>query len=412
MARQPRGTGSITDRRAQGDLAPGLSPVKVVSASLGARATILTAAKGDEYARPLSDGRRPAFSYLVLGALRGWGDLDGDGTVTASESVQCANDALFQTVTGRLQTPTLQGPEVTLSLGREAGPDLVDLAVAAAREVPSPVKIIDSDNPDALTAGDIQAMLAARKQREAGEAREQALLDKLRRERKSTLSGLAARKQAEAQDLWGQMKPLLDGGGPEAEKATRAFVEQYRSVEVVVEDVEGRHSRAVAIPEVAEATLALPPIEQQSGDQPRQDATRPPLDVTDLQTRAASEMRAGNCLRAVQILSACKDVPCWRDVASISVEAQDCHVYAERERAGIIYLQALRQAEPSRRIVGLQDALAILNSLRTDYPDSRYFGALQRDIELIGHELSAERSSIQVRTDFNEEIGASVHEAK
>jgi hypothetical protein len=48
---------------------------------------VLSAGKGDQFAGPLPGLGRPAFSWLVLGALRGWGDADRDGTVTAREAV-------------------------------------------------------------------------------------------------------------------------------------------------------------------------------------------------------------------------------------------------------------------------------------------------------------------------------------
>lgn len=52
-----------------GDLAPGLMPMKPVSERVRGEATVLTAAGSDQYSGPLPGSARPAFSYLLLGAL-------------------------------------------------------------------------------------------------------------------------------------------------------------------------------------------------------------------------------------------------------------------------------------------------------------------------------------------------------
>ncbi|MBU1432685.1 caspase family protein, partial [Myxococcota bacterium] len=46
---------------------------------------VLTAAKSDQFAGPLPGASRPAFSYLALGALRGWADSTGQGVITAGD---------------------------------------------------------------------------------------------------------------------------------------------------------------------------------------------------------------------------------------------------------------------------------------------------------------------------------------
>ena len=70
-------------------LIPGLQPLVVV-APTRSEETLLSAGRHDEFAGPLPGASRPAFSYLVLGALRGWGDRDRDGRVTPEEAVVCS----------------------------------------------------------------------------------------------------------------------------------------------------------------------------------------------------------------------------------------------------------------------------------------------------------------------------------
>lgn len=103
-------------------------------------ATVLAAGRSQQFAGPLPRGNRPAFSYLVLGALQGWGDVDADGVVTASEAVSYARRALAATLTGRNQDPVLAGPDraLTRAVARK-GPDLGAIVAVPMSERPTMV---------------------------------------------------------------------------------------------------------------------------------------------------------------------------------------------------------------------------------------------------------------------------------
>ena len=99
--------------------------------------TVLSAAGTDEQAYPLPNHTtmRPAFSYLMLGALRGWGDQQGygnqDGFVTTGEAIGFTRTAL--NAFGTAQRPQLSGSgDVKLTAAAKVPP--IDLsAVAAAK---------------------------------------------------------------------------------------------------------------------------------------------------------------------------------------------------------------------------------------------------------------------------------------
>ncbi len=114
-------------------IAPGLQPLVTIAAagSVDPRMAVLTAAKGDQFAGALPGTNRPAFSYLVLGGLRGWA---GQAKVTAKDLWRYASDALDATLTGRNQTPDLigKGSVVVGASAGEKGPDLAALAKATA----------------------------------------------------------------------------------------------------------------------------------------------------------------------------------------------------------------------------------------------------------------------------------------
>lgn len=115
----------------------GLQPlvVAVDSETRDPRTMLFTAARNDEFAGPLPGARRPAFSYLALGALRGWADEDRDGSVTAQELHAYVGTALRLLVRDRRQRNTFSGRgDSRLSRrAREEGPELSRFRVDLAR---------------------------------------------------------------------------------------------------------------------------------------------------------------------------------------------------------------------------------------------------------------------------------------
>ena len=94
----------------------------------------MAAGTNDQLAGPLPGLNRPAFSYLVLGALRGWADGNGDGNVSAREVLDYSRRALRLTVKSRVQTPTLSGPpdSVIAASAGENSPDLAALGLGGS----------------------------------------------------------------------------------------------------------------------------------------------------------------------------------------------------------------------------------------------------------------------------------------
>lgn len=132
-------------------LAQGTQPVIAVNATpqLAAGTVVLSAAGNDEVAGQLPGAPRPAFSYLLLGALRGWAD-DGDGTVTADEAISWTRQQLRH-VKGRQQTPGLDGDRgLALAVGAaETDPGIAAL-MKADGSAAAPVDIVTAapDNGD------------------------------------------------------------------------------------------------------------------------------------------------------------------------------------------------------------------------------------------------------------------------
>jgi hypothetical protein len=120
-----------------GTVVPGLQPLLVMKdGAAGGSVTWLTAATSAQFAGPLPGAARPAFSYLLLGALRGWA-ADAEGAVTAKAALAWTQKALavLEPKLGRSQTPELAGPlpdRALVSGARETGPDLAAMMASSA----------------------------------------------------------------------------------------------------------------------------------------------------------------------------------------------------------------------------------------------------------------------------------------
>jgi hypothetical protein len=106
-------------------LIAGLQPSAVVRQLVPTRAIVMSAARANQFAGPLPGATRPAFSYLVLGGLRGWADDNNDGRVTTAETIRYAGETLRILLGGsRNQTPELLGADAAIATSKERGPDV------------------------------------------------------------------------------------------------------------------------------------------------------------------------------------------------------------------------------------------------------------------------------------------------
>ena len=192
------------------------------------RRTLFLATSDQQFAGLLPGRERPAFSYLLLGALRGWADDegvsgDGDGTVSAEEAISYAETALrFALGDTRQQIPTLVGDEGALVLpAREAGPALVQ----AREPTPAPTPVVGSGTD------------WGRRAREAQEREEQARLaeeqaERLRHEAEQeqlrmTREAIAARQAQRRQEYRDYIEPLMrDDARDDSVEVVAAWAEE------------------------------------------------------------------------------------------------------------------------------------------------------------------------------------------
>ena len=135
-------------------LASGLQPMLAVREGAVSGATVLSAGGADQFAGPLPGASRPAFSYLVLGALRGWA-AEPNGDVTANDAVAYARLVLRTLPLGRTQEPRLAGTGAAFVLARKATekpPNLHDILIQPTEPsavVPSPGGVTGERPPPA-----------------------------------------------------------------------------------------------------------------------------------------------------------------------------------------------------------------------------------------------------------------------
>jgi hypothetical protein len=202
-------------------LVPGLQPLIPTWATDAGPQTVLSAGGPDQFAGPLPGAARPAFSYLVLGALQGWGDADRDGAVTASEAVAYAGEALRATVVDRAQDPQRTGEDRVLApVGRARAPELGALRLAATPA--RPLRAPTTARFEATGLGvDVEV--------------EQAYAAALAVDQRPLAPGSSVR------DAWCRLARLRDGEhgyGPPAAAACEEWTEWTRAVEGALDDLE------------------------------------------------------------------------------------------------------------------------------------------------------------------------------
>jgi len=88
-------------------LLPSVQPVVATNLLTSSAMTVFSAGSAAEYAGALPGSLRPALSYLMLGALRGWADTDADGKITASEAQEYTSRVLRSLPNNHEQHPQI-----------------------------------------------------------------------------------------------------------------------------------------------------------------------------------------------------------------------------------------------------------------------------------------------------------------
>ena len=220
-------------------LVDGLQPLVPQYAVQSSEVTVISAGQADQFAGPLPGVARPAFSYLLLGGLRGWADLDGDRQVTPNEAVSYANDAMYALLRDRTQNPQLHGPggDAVVSRGGEQGPDLTSMVLALGSSSGSATgaRGTISTGLDVDLAAKAREAEQLRHEREALEQREREIQAELEADRLRRLDQAESDLQDSARSEWLALAPLLESPSPESADVVELYVEKYGEASVTVD---------------------------------------------------------------------------------------------------------------------------------------------------------------------------------
>ncbi len=210
-----------------------------------------TAAGPNELAQPLDAAGHGAFTYFVVGALRGWADgqLDGerDGQVTLEEASLYVSDSLAAAQIGS-QHPALvaerpEGWVLSASSKLELPPEL-DATTALRPIAPGPAS---ASYLDAL-----EQQAQAEQRLAADRARLQALHGQAVQARANTV-------RADAHDEWLRVQGISQAGTESGAKALRVFIGRWEDYS---EEIDGVREH-IEVPEVERARERLNELARQ-----------------------------------------------------------------------------------------------------------------------------------------------------
>ena len=82
--------------------------IKALEQSIPDKFAVLTAARGDQTAKPLKEAKHGMFSYFLMKGMEGEADINNDNKITAGELYSYIQSNVTQQSNGS-QTPELQG---------------------------------------------------------------------------------------------------------------------------------------------------------------------------------------------------------------------------------------------------------------------------------------------------------------
>ena len=185
------------------------------------RSTVLLAARTRQQAGSLLGWDRPAFNYLLLGALRGWADDDGDGNITAPEALGHVRSTLASSQRRQPQQPQILGleDELVLSHGWESAPGLAGILRQVSRHLVE-LRHLQLDQAQLDLAAEVERAWAALPAAQAD--RQAVLADFLSRHGSSRVSAGSMHRWLHLPQVEQARQELVDTGEQEAGAAAEA----------------------------------------------------------------------------------------------------------------------------------------------------------------------------------------------
>ena len=138
-------------------LAEGTQPVVPIANSAGVTkgTVVFSAAAGDEIAGQLPGAPRPAFSYLLLGGLRGWASQPGSDVSTGDLDAWLRQQ--FRQIKGRQQTPSVEGDEgLVLAKATEEDPGVSKMMRGETTTTTTTTTAVNTGGGSRLDSGNLE----------------------------------------------------------------------------------------------------------------------------------------------------------------------------------------------------------------------------------------------------------------
>ena len=130
-----------------------------------------------------------------------------------------------------------------------------------------------------------------------------------------------------------------------------------------------------------------------AGEAVASDTDAPGPDVDALLREAVRLLEARKPLKAMEVLDACRNLPCWEAVEPSRNRARDAHVFASKEALAVKFLELRGEAVVEVQRAGLLEIQGELSALRAAWPSSEYadeieahMARVQKELELLPEE--------------------------
>jgi len=139
---------------------------------------------------------------------------------------------------------------------------------------------------------------------------------------------------------------------------------------------------AISAERIEPATVAAAPAAKRLAIVP------PDAGAADVMASARAYLAVGELQDALRQLAVCQGQPCGAATVTLTREIEDRLVYRERELAGARFVEAQKHTDAAHRKQEFEAVAASLQSLVSEYPDSRYSDGVQSSLVTVKSALA------------------------
>ncbi len=93
--------------------------------------------------------------------------------------------------------------------------------------------------------------------------------------------------------------------------------------------------------------------------------------------------------KAMEVLDACRELPCWADVSDAWEKARDTMVFTQKEGLAVRFLELRQETDVEARRAGLLALQEALSTLRAAWPESAHAADIEQHMARVQRELES-----------------------